>query len=383
MYPPIRTGTSFYTQNLAKALKEAGHTIKVITPKNKETEVDNDELEVLRIPALKVPLPGFFKHFRVTSLFPRNYSLIDAAANNMNADVILLVNHYLDIAFPAIYAAKKRKIPLFCSIGTQLQSLNPYRNKILKVLDQIICGYLVFPSCRKIIAWDKQIEQYLIDTHGNNILQKTEIVNYGVNGNPNFYLKNQHDYQTKFQILGVGAVSEQRSFIPLVKAFALIATDFPNLHLKIIGHIYYDEAVKVAERLNISDRITFAGELSHNEVLTEMMNSDVFYSSLTGQYVGLGTATIESMLVGLPTIVNCPLDILGNEKLSDMVNIIHCPGLDPKVIAVKLKDILANPDLRKKIGGNGRDFVIKNMSWIKVSQDMTSLFKAEISPINL
>jgi glycosyltransferase involved in cell wall biosynthesis len=383
MYPPIRTGTSFYTQNLAKSLKEAGHTIKVITVQNIDADKLIDEPDVLRIPALKIPLPGFFKHFRVTSLFPRNYSLINNAAKNMGADVILLVNHYLDIAFPAIYAAKKRKIPLFCSIGTQLQSLNPYRNKILRILDQIICGYLIFPSCKKIIAWDKQIKQYLTDTHGDSILRKTEIVNYGVNGNPDFYLKNQHDYQQKLQILGVGAISEQRSFVPLVKAFALIANEFPSLHLKIIGHIYYDEAVKIAEKLNLSKRITFAGELNHNDVLVEMLNSDVFYSSLTGRYVGLGTATIESMLVGLPTIVNCPLDILGNEKLVDMDNIIHCPGLVPEIIAVKLREVLTNPNLRKKIGQSGKEFVIKNMSWMKVSKDMTNLFEAETSPINI
>jgi len=378
MYPPIRTGTAFYARNLAGAMAACGHRVMVVAlePPGPSDATADVEVKVLR--AWRVPLKGFFKHFRVCSMFPGNYAALVRLARDFGADAVLLVNHYLDIAFPTIFAARRLRLPLVCSVGTQLQSLNPRRDRVLNILDRLICGCLVFPSCDRVVAWDTQIMKYLADIHGRRVTDKTVIVNYGVNGDPQRFLAHQHDYGLHNRILGVGAVSEQRSFVPLVRAFSILADEFPDLRLEVIGHVYHDEAPRLAATLGFGGRVQFVGELPHDRVLDEMASSDLLYSSLTGRYVGLGTATIESMLMGLPTVVNTPLDLLGGGAiLQHGTHLMHSPSTDEREIAAHLRELLTDAQLRRRVGEGGRRFIQENMSWDKVARDM----EAVIAPL--
>ncbi len=372
MFPPMRTGTAFYTQNIAFALKKSGHQVEVVTLGEGGTSIE-EGLTVHRLPALSLPMKNFFKHFRLCSLNPANWRRLFLIARDSGAEVIFLVNHYLDIAFPAIVAAKLNGIPLVCSVGTQLQSLNPRRNRILNILDRLVCGLLVFPGCARIIAWDAQIRQYLQDVQGSKILHKVVIVNYGVNGDPSRLLACQHDYKIGNYILGVGAVSEQRSFVPLVHAFAKLAPQYPNLRLHICGHVYYDAALLLSVELGLVDRIEFLGEMSHEQVIEQMQQATVFYSSLTGKYVGLGTATIEAMLLGLPTVVNTPLDLLGTGLLVDRLHIIQCTSSEPDDIAAGLNLLLTDTELRIRVGIGGRAFVQKYLNWDVVATQIAHI----------
>ncbi len=374
MFPPMRTGTSFYTRNLALALQSHGHQVEVVTLGKVGTAIE-EGLKVHRLVAISLPLAGFFKHFRLCAWNPVNWWRLYRIARRSGAEAILLVNHYLDIAFPARFAAWLNRIPLVCSVGTQLQSLNPRRNRILNVLDRLVCGLLVFPGCARVVAWDTQIRQYLQDVQGKQFLRKVVIVNYGVNGNPDRLLNRQHDYEADDEILGVGAISEQRSFVPLVKAFALLAPEYPRLRLRIVGHIYYDAAPRLAAELGLADRVEFMGEMPHQQVIDQMQRATVFYSSLTGQYVGLGTATIEAMLLGLPTVVNTPLNLLGTELLVDRQHLIQCTSSDPTEIASRLDLLLADADLRRRVGEGGRTFVQQHLDWDVVAQQMVQVLR--------
>lgn len=374
MFPPMRTGTAFYTRNLAFALQNHGHQVEVVTL-GEAGSVIEEGLRVHRLAAISLPLAGFFKHFRLCAWNPANWWRLYRIARHSGAETILLVNHYLDIAFPARFAAWLNRIPLVCSVGTQLQSLNPRRNRILNLLDRVVCGLLVFPGCARVIAWDTQIRQYLQDIQGKEILRKVVIVNYGVNGDPDRLLSCQHDYQADDVILGVGAISEQRSFVPLVQAFALLAPEYPRLRLRIVGHVYYDAAPRLAAELGLVDRVEFMGEMPHEQVIDQMHRATVFYSSLTGQYVGLGTATIEAMLLGLPTVVNTPLDLLGTGILTDLHHLIQSTSSDPAEIAARLQLLLADAELRRRVGEGGRMFVKQHLNWDVVAQQMANVLQ--------
>lgn len=376
MFPPIRTGTSFYSANLAESLVSIGHNVTVVTVKNDGAgQYEGCSYNVERIPALHIPIKNYMKHFRICSLLPGNYFRMNRIFRDVNPDIVLVVNHYLDIVFPALFLSFVKKVPIICSVGTQLQSCNTRRNRILNIFDRLICGNLIFPFCNKIIVWDNEIKRYLMDVHDDRFDSKYRLIKYGINGDIGEFIEHKHSYALKNQIIGVGAVSEQRNFVALVEGFALIADRYPDVKLKIIGHVYFDLAVKRSSDLKLGDRITFVGELHHDDVLLELKQSDVFYSSLTADYVGLGTATVESMLMGIPTIVNSPSDLFGENLLIDMEHVALIDSLSPEIIASKLTVILERRDLRENIGMNGRLFIQQNLNWEKVSADMECLFQ--------
>src|SRR5450759_4522115 len=96
MFPPIQTGTSFYSKNLANILYHQGHNITIITAENSENTEDDYSFEVVRIKALHINVKNYFKHLRFTSFYLSNYRKVKNIAKSRNSDVILLVNHYLD-----------------------------------------------------------------------------------------------------------------------------------------------------------------------------------------------------------------------------------------------------------------------------------------------
>jgi glycosyltransferase involved in cell wall biosynthesis len=378
MFPPMRTGTSFYARNIVQALINHGNNIITVTVKNNEVIEEQNDFEIHRIKALKFNLKKFFKHLRISSIFPSNYRYISKLVKTNNIEIILLVNHYLDIAFPTIYASRKNKVPLFVSVGTQMQSLNPFKNSVLRFLDKFICGNFIFPFCEKIIAWDSEIQRYLKEVQGGAILNKTRIVSYGVNGDYNVFMQHAHNYNDVKQILCVGSVIGQRNYIFIVKIFSEIIKSFPDIKLKIIGHVYDNNAFQLAKNLGLEGKVVFTGEKPHSYVLKEMKQTTIFYGVATGLYAGLGTSTAEAMLLGVPTIARCPSNLFGEENLFDMENFIYSNGITEIDLYNKIKQLLAKPDIREKIGQGGRKFVQENMNWDKVANEMIALFENKI-----
>jgi glycosyltransferase involved in cell wall biosynthesis len=379
MFPPIRTGTSFYSLNLARALVKRGHEVTLVTVLNSDScGPEEADLHVRRIPALHLPIRNYFKHLRVCSLYPGNYLEMVRLVQESGAAVILLVNHYLDIAFPAVCASWLKNIPIVVSVGTQLQSLHPLRQGILRLLDRVVCGHLVFPFCSRLVCWDAEIQRYLRETHGNGILGKCTIVPFGPNGNTDELAAHRHDYSGTQQILGVGAVTEQRNYLFHLHVLHRLLQKRPGVRLKILGHVYYPKARELARRLGISDRVVFAGEVTHSCVVTELGKSAVHWMMLDCRYTGLGTANLEAMLMGVPCVSNIPENLFGDGTLADMDSYLFTDGTDVMATAEKLDRLLASRELREKIGSNGRSFVRRHLSWDRAAAEMERLLTAVV-----
>jgi len=375
MFPPIRTGTSYYSKNLATTFHNQGHNVILATVQNNVELQETYPYKVYRIKAIHFNAKNFFKHLSFSSVFLSNYRFLEKIAATNNIDTILLVNHYLDIAFPAIYTSKKLKIPLYISVGTQIQSLNPFTNKVLRMLDRIICGRLIFPFCQNIISWDNEIERYIKEVQRKNIYKKSVIIPFGVNGNIEEFRNYAHDYTKTNQIIGIGAIINQRDYLFNLRVFKELLTDFPKLKFKIIGHIYIQSPLKLANELGIDDKVEFCKEMPHEQVILELKNSTIHWMMLSGEYVGLGTATIEAMSLGIPCISNVPENLFGKSLLKDMTNYIFTEGKDYIEIKDKIKKLLLNDKLMKDIGLAGREFVKNNLNWDYVGTEFIRLFQ--------
>jgi glycosyltransferase involved in cell wall biosynthesis len=377
MFPPIRTGTSFYTRNLAAALAERGHKVSIVTTVNREAGPEkpyDDGCSLIRLKALHIPLQNMFKHLRFSSFYPTNYVRVVRAAARLRAEVILLVNHYLDIAYPAIFASVVLGIPLVVSVGTQLQSLKTSRDVILRILDWLICGRTIFPFAKRIVAWDSEIRRYLLQVQGQKIDRKIVLVPYGANGTP-ISFTTIVSREKRDQILGVGAVIEQRNFLFLVRAFHRIAGGYPDLRLKIIGHVYYEAARDLCRTLGIEDRVEFTGELPHTAVLEEHRRTVLFWGLTTGKYSGLGMAAVEAMLSGLPVFSDIPENLLGDSRLIDMEHYVRTDTTDLEGTVQRMRQIVDNDELRKRIGSNAHKFVSDQMNWDAVAARFETLFR--------
>lgn len=378
MFPPIRTGSSYYAADLAEALARRNHDVAVVTVRNDEPDTESYPYPVYRLFALRwsFALKKLFKHLRISSFFPANYRTVYEIVDRHSPDVIILISHYHDIGFLAVAASKRYGIPLVCSINTQLQLLSPVIQAVMRFFDRLICGRMILSPCAAIISLDTEIERYLSETYPQKIAGKSRIIPYGIHGESDVLHRHEHDYGFHGQVIGIGAVIQQRNYLASITLFANLLKEYPALRFKIIGHIYYDEAVKLAARLGIAGKVIFTGELSRNAVLEEIRNSDLYLGIFSGEYVGLGSATVEAMMSGLPIISNAPPDLLGKPALVDMRDYIYADHRTMDVAVEKAVRVLRDARLRESIGRNGRAFVADTLNWDTLSEKVDALLRS-------
>jgi glycosyltransferase involved in cell wall biosynthesis len=152
---------------------------------------------------------------------------------------------------------------------------------------------------------------------------------------------------------------ELKGLPSLIEATALLAAEFPDVRLRIIGTQGngYEDMLAHAIRFGIQDRLRFSGPLPNAEVAVWMRRSSLFVTA--SRYETFGVAVAEAMATGLPVVApNLPalLEVAGTEM-----------GLlernEPALISARAAQILRQPALYEKLSNHGRQRVLSQFSF--------------------
>jgi glycosyltransferase involved in cell wall biosynthesis len=160
-------------------------------------------------------------------------------------------------------------------------------------------------------------------------------------------------------VLFVGALVYLKGVHNLIAALAALGADYPQARLVIVGQGgYRGELEKLVERLGLSGKVTFTGELSQ-PLLQEYMQecSMLVLPSLSE---GLPRVLLEAMACGKPVIGAAVGGIPG--LIEDGVNGFLVPPDDVQSLAECIKKLLADERLARSLGERGRDFVARTFS---------------------
>lgn len=164
----------------------------------------------------------------------------------------------------------------------------------------------------------------------------------------------------------------------LIKAFAIIAHQYDDIKLMIIGKTpsKVDESGNLAliERLGIKDKVIFTGIVESERMPQLLKNAEVLAlarpDSLQAK-CGFPTKLGEYLLTGNPVVVTKVGDIpkfLVHEESALLAN-----QRDPKDFAKKIKWVLDNPVLAKKIGENGAKLALREFNNVHETHKMISV----------
>lgn len=159
----------------------------------------------------------------------------------------------------------------------------------------------------------------------------------------------------------------------LIKAFARLDDVIGNLktRLVIIGSgPMTDELESLATKLGVSDRIIFAGDIYYEDLPGYLSMADVFARPSYSE--GLGNAFLEAMAVGVPIIGTRVGGIV--DFLEDGVTGLFCEVGDHEDLAKRIKMVLSDVDLRKRLIENGRELVKRRYSWQSVSDEFRKIY---------
>ncbi|HWH76381.1 MAG TPA: glycosyltransferase [Candidatus Binatus sp.] len=164
------------------------------------------------------------------------------------------------------------------------------------------------------------------------------------------------------RILYAGVLTPLKGVDRLIDAFALIAGDFPQSRLAIVGRRqnqeYGERLGEQVARLNLVDRIEFMPAVAQAELAVLMATAAVLV--LPSNSEGLGRVLVEAMAAATPVIGT---DVGGiPDLIKNGVNGFLVPPGDPAALAQRLRWILTNPRQAVAMGQAGQTFATEFFS---------------------
>jgi len=167
------------------------------------------------------------------------------------------------------------------------------------------------------------------------------------------------------RILTVARLVEKKGLEYSIRAVAECMKMHKGLKYDIIGEgPLRGELTRLTEELGFSGKINLLGNQNKSDVISHMLDSDIFIlTSITaddGETEGLGMVLLESQLTGLPVIAtlhNGFTDAVINGESGFLV-----PEKDIAATVERLDFLLNNPRIWEELGRAGRKHVLENYS---------------------
>lgn len=203
-----------------------------------------------------------------------------------------------------------------------------------------------------------------------------ELIPFGVDTEK--FLPTQNKNSNTIHIGTIRTLSEKYGVDYLIRAFALLTPKYNNLKLEIVGDgPQRDFLEKLASDLKISDKITFHGFVNQNTDFEKYLNllhkMDIFSILSILDSESFGVAAVEAMACAIPVVasdVGGLPEVVGNNDAGLIV-----PARDTIATANAIEKLIANSELRKKIGTNARNKTLEIYNWQKNVDKMIETYK--------
>jgi glycosyltransferase involved in cell wall biosynthesis len=140
---------------------------------------------------------------------------------------------------------------------------------------------------------------------------------------PHYNIVNSSFLETKiskknkepFVFLSISNLIQHKNIPLILKSFKRFNEKHSNSKLNIVGQgVERNNLIKLSKKLNISEKVSFLGKKTRDQIVQELNKSNVFV--LGTKYETFGVVLIESLSMGVPVIVtDCggSYDIMNNE----------------------------------------------------------------------
>ena len=180
-------------------------------------------------------------------------------------------------------------------------------------------------------------------------------------------------------VLYVGRLEPLKGVDILIEALSRL-DDRHSTRLMVVGGSLGDaELLRLkssADRLGLSDRVTFTGSVDQKKLPLYYNAADVF--ALPSYYESFGLVALEAMACATPVVASRVggLGAFVKDGLSGYLIPRRCP--DP--FAHRLDMLLANPALRENMGMAGRAAALE-MNWSRTADRLADLYRDLKSPV--
>lgn len=177
--------------------------------------------------------------------------------------------------------------------------------------------------------------------------------------------------RSRSYILNVATFEHKKGQDVLVRAFARLAADQPEIDLILIGGDgpTWESITTLVAALGLQHRVTCLKNLPHGEVIAYVEKAIIF--AFPSRYEPLGIAMLEAAMFSVPVVasrVDGIPEVINSNEIGILV-----PAEDVVALEAALRKLLADGDLRAALGENLRQRVLREFTWHKAWETYVSL----------
>lgn len=379
LYPPIQTGSSYWTLQAAKALVARGHHVVVITCGPNATGALEivEGVRVYRLPStLHFPRLQFFLNFDQFYLMRNrsNWNRMREILTGEAIEVIHQAGHLLDSALLSSRAQKELGLPVVCSIHTRIgHPTVAFYDFIMRTVDRFLLGPLVVRRFTWLMALDDVLLRHYVGLYRTT---RIECVPVCVEDDVLTRSPAQPDRQAPVRIASVGHVTSMRDRRELLHAVAALRDRGCDVQLEIAGKELTTVTRELVGELGLQKSVRLLGELPRTAILDLFRESSIEAHWLDVQ--GVGSAGMEAMAMGLPVLAWGYEGIYGDVPMKHLENIIFVNPHDHQALVGTLERVVNDAALRARIGAAARETVERWLTWKSVAARLESVYERAI-----
>jgi len=184
------------------------------------------------------------------------------------------------------------------------------------------------------------------------------------------------------RLLVIGRIVERKGVGNVIEALV----DLPGVELVVAGGPTHDvleadpEAIRLqhrAQELGVADRVRFLGGVAREDVPGIMCSADVVVA--VPWYEPFGIVPVEAMACGRPVVgsaVGGLLDTVVPGVTGELV-----PPRRPDLLAPVLRDLLADPERRRRYGEAGRARAVRTYQWSQVAAATEDVYAGAVAAL--
>jgi glycosyltransferase involved in cell wall biosynthesis len=185
------------------------------------------------------------------------------------------------------------------------------------------------------------------------------------------------------QSLVIGTVktlAQKYGIDTLIEAFALLRAN-PSvgpIRLRIVGDgPQRDALMRLVAARGLSEQVEFVGAVQHDRVPQQLQGFDIYVAASRLDSESFGVAVIEASACECPVVVTRVGGL--PEVVRDGETGLIVPRESPQALSDALLRLVADPALRRRLGGAGRIWVQQQYEWSDCVGRMIDLYRSLLS----
>jgi glycosyltransferase involved in cell wall biosynthesis len=381
-FSPRAGGSAHMSEALARHVAAAGHEVLVVTAAYRDAPAEEcrDGLRIVRLPSLAITSKLAFNYDIPLTATPRNARRLFRLLDDFQPDVVHQHGQFFDLTWMSSIWAHRRRVPRVLTVHTRFQSPFRLHAAAMAVADYLVVRPFVRLGDPYVVPVDVFVRDYVKARFG---VRDDRIVDIPV-GIESERFRETHGPQIRQRlgigdrpmVLSLGHVIPLRDRLALIEAMPKLLAQYPDLVVVVAGRIYDDRFVRRARELGVDHALVLAGEITKNDVPNYAAAADVEGHDLQG--LGFGMASLEMLAAGVPVVSVVRSDNYPTAHFVDGEHLILAASNAPDVLASAIARLIADPELRKRVGGGGQRLIAEQFSMDRVTQSYLELYERAV-----